>query len=152
MPTCGRLGCALCCLLRSHSELRARPFWLRTARAFDSGISPCIRSRLSRCPRRGQTAGVPTNARMIGMEPVDHDERLRITGIEPGRYDVKLVDKMGRVCIVRDVEVEDGAVFSIEEKHLTDCAGDASRRIRRVRPGKRPAARLRCASTVSQCN
>jgi hypothetical protein len=52
---------------------------------------------------------------------VDHDERLRITGIEPGRYDVKLADKIGRVCIVRNVEVNDGAVFSIEERQLTDC-------------------------------
>src|SRR6266849_2128775 len=52
---------------------------------------------------------------------VDHDERLRITGIEPGRYDVKLSDKTGRVCIVRNVEVREGAVFSIEEKQLTDC-------------------------------
>jgi hypothetical protein len=50
---------------------------------------------------------------------VDHDERLRITGIEPGRYDVKLTDKIGRVCIVKDVEV--AAVFAIEEKQLTDC-------------------------------
>ena len=53
---------------------------------------------------------------------VGHDERLRITGIDPGRYDVKLADKAGRTCIVRDVEVKDGAVFSIEEKQLTDCA------------------------------
>jgi hypothetical protein len=52
---------------------------------------------------------------------VDHDERLRITGIEPGRYDVRLADKIGRACIVRDVEVKAGAVFSIEEKQLTDC-------------------------------
>ena len=52
---------------------------------------------------------------------VDHDERLRITGVEPGRYDVKLSDKIGRVCIVRNVEVREGAVFSIEEKQLTDC-------------------------------
>jgi len=52
---------------------------------------------------------------------VDHDERLRITGIEPGRYDVRLTDKIGRMCIVRDVEVKDAAVFSIEEKQLTDC-------------------------------
>jgi hypothetical protein len=52
---------------------------------------------------------------------VDHDERLRITGIEPGRYDVKLTDKIGRMCIVRDVEVKDAAVFAIEEKQLTDC-------------------------------
>ena len=52
---------------------------------------------------------------------VDHDERLRITGVEPGRYDVKLADKIGRVCIVRDLEVKEGAVFAIEEKQLTDC-------------------------------
>src|SRR4051794_30229038 len=52
---------------------------------------------------------------------VDHDERLRITGIADGRYDVKLADKIGRVCIVRNVEVKDGAVFSIEERQLTDC-------------------------------
>jgi hypothetical protein len=52
---------------------------------------------------------------------VDHDERLRITGIEPGRYDVKLADRIGRICIVRDVEVKAGAVFTIEEKQLTDC-------------------------------
>src|SRR5262249_14789186 len=41
----------------------------------------------------------------------DHDERLRITGIEPGRYDVKLADNIGRICIVRNVEVKQGAVF-----------------------------------------
>ncbi len=41
---------------------------------------------------------------------VDHDERLRITGVEPGRYDVKLSDKTGRVCIVRNVEVRESAV------------------------------------------
>ena len=43
------------------------------------------------------------------------------TGVEPGRYDVKLSDKTGRVCIVRNVEVKEGAVFSIEKKQLTDC-------------------------------
>ncbi len=52
---------------------------------------------------------------------VDHDERLRITGVEPGRYDVRLADKTGRICIVRNVEVKEGAVFAIEEKQLTDC-------------------------------
>jgi hypothetical protein len=52
---------------------------------------------------------------------VDHDERLRITGIDPGRYDAKFSDKTGRICIVRDIEVKDGAVFSIEEKQLAGC-------------------------------
>jgi hypothetical protein len=54
---------------------------------------------------------------------VDHDERLRITGIEPGRYDVRFKDKTGRVCIVKNIEVKDGAIFSIEEKELTGCTG-----------------------------
>jgi hypothetical protein len=53
---------------------------------------------------------------------VDHDERLRITGIDSGRYDVRFADKTGRICVVRDIQVNDGAVFSIEEKQLTDCA------------------------------
>ena len=52
---------------------------------------------------------------------VDHDERLRITGVEPGHYDAKFTDKIGRTCVVRNVELKDGAVFSIEEKELTDC-------------------------------
>jgi hypothetical protein len=52
---------------------------------------------------------------------VDHDERLRITGIASGRYDVKLADKSGRVCIVKDVEVKEGQIVSIEEKELTNC-------------------------------
>jgi hypothetical protein len=52
---------------------------------------------------------------------VDHDERLRITDVSAGRYDVRLVDKAGRTCIVRDIDVKEGAVFIIEEKQLTDC-------------------------------
>lgn len=54
---------------------------------------------------------------------VDHDERLRITDVDPGRYDVKFKDKTGRICTVRDIEVKDGDVFSIEEKDLSGCSG-----------------------------
>ena len=53
---------------------------------------------------------------------VDHDERLRITGLTSGRYDVKLTFKDGRVCTVRNIEMKDGGIFSIEDKHLTDCS------------------------------
>jgi hypothetical protein len=52
---------------------------------------------------------------------VDHDERLRITGISSGRYDVKLTFKDGRVCTVRNIEIKDAAIFSIEDKDLTNC-------------------------------
>src|SRR5215469_9540168 len=33
---------------------------------------------------------------------VDHDERLRITDVAPGRYDVRIKDKTGRVCTVKN--------------------------------------------------
>ncbi len=52
---------------------------------------------------------------------VDHDERLRITGVAPGSYDVKLKDVSGRTCLVRNIKVEAGEIFSIEEKELTAC-------------------------------
>jgi hypothetical protein len=52
---------------------------------------------------------------------VDHDERLKITDTPTGIYDVKFTDKTGRSCVVQNVEVKAGAVFSIEEKALKDC-------------------------------
>jgi hypothetical protein len=52
---------------------------------------------------------------------VDPDERLRITGVEPGVYDAKLADVSGRTCVIRGIEVKAGEIFSIEEKQLTDC-------------------------------
>ena len=54
---------------------------------------------------------------------VDHDERLRITGIETGTYDAKLTDVKGRTCVVRNVKIEIGQIFSIEENELTSCTG-----------------------------
>ena len=52
---------------------------------------------------------------------VDPDERLRITGVEPGVYDAKLTDVSGRTCLIRNIEIKTGEIFSIEEKQLTDC-------------------------------
>jgi len=52
---------------------------------------------------------------------VDPDERLRITGVPSGVYDAKLVDVKGRTCLVRNIKVEAGEVFSIEERELTSC-------------------------------
>jgi hypothetical protein len=53
---------------------------------------------------------------------VDHDERLKITDTAAGIYDLKFVDKSGRTCIVPNVQVKAGAIFTIEEKELKDCA------------------------------
>jgi hypothetical protein len=52
---------------------------------------------------------------------VDHDERLRITGVEPGRYDAKVSYRGQRQCFVRDIEIKADAVFSIADKDLKDC-------------------------------
>jgi hypothetical protein len=52
---------------------------------------------------------------------VDHDERLRITGVEPGRYDAKVSYPNARQCLVRDIEIKADAVFSIADKDLKDC-------------------------------
>jgi hypothetical protein len=63
-----------------------------------------------------QTANDPDGA-------VDADERLRLSGVGPGRYDVRLTDKTGRVCTVRNVEVtaDKPYAFSLSEQDLTDC-------------------------------
>jgi hypothetical protein len=58
---------------------------------------------------------------------VDPDERLRITGVEAGTYDAKLTDVSGRSCLVRNIKVEAGGIFSIEEKDLTACRSRQSR-------------------------
>ena len=54
---------------------------------------------------------------------VDHDERLRLTAITPGRYDVQLTTKPGRICLIRNVEVTDGRkfAFALDDGDLTDC-------------------------------
>ena len=68
----------------------------------------------------GQNAWGKNQCENDDDKTVDHDERLRITGLTAGRYDAKLVDRVGRTCVVKDVDVKDG-VFAIEEKQLTDC-------------------------------
>ncbi len=52
---------------------------------------------------------------------VEHDERLKVTNIESGKYDIKIGYEDGRACLVKGVAVEAGKVFSIEDKDLTDC-------------------------------
>ena len=53
---------------------------------------------------------------------VDHDERLRIIGVEPGRYDAKVSYPDARQCLVKGIEIKADAVFSIADKDLKDCS------------------------------
>jgi hypothetical protein len=70
----------------------------------------------------GKNAFGPNQTLNDKDKEVDHDERLRITGIEPGRYDAKVSYGSARQCLVRDIEIKPGAVFSISDKDLTDCS------------------------------
>ncbi|MEZ5900250.1 MAG: hypothetical protein AB7S74_00615 [Hyphomicrobium sp.] len=54
---------------------------------------------------------------------VGRDERLPLTGVTAGTYDVKIKDKAGRSCLVKNVDVRDTGPysFSLEADQLTDC-------------------------------
>ncbi len=71
----------------------------------------------------GTTTWGPNQCLNDNDKSVDSDERLKLSGVEPGRYDVKLHDEKGRTCIVKSVEVKGSGkyAFSIDEKELTDC-------------------------------
>ena len=62
-----------------------------------------------------QTANDPDGA-------VDHDERLKVTGVKSGAYDARLKLADGRVCLAKGVQIEAGKVFAIEDKELTGCS------------------------------
>jgi hypothetical protein len=51
----------------------------------------------------------PDQCRNDPDDAVDADERLPLKDVVPGRYDVKLLDKKGRICVVRNVEVLAGS-------------------------------------------
>jgi hypothetical protein len=53
---------------------------------------------------------------------VDHDERLKITGVATGAYDARLKLADGRQCMAKGLRIETGKVFAIEEKELVDCS------------------------------
>jgi hypothetical protein len=69
----------------------------------------------------GKNAWGPNQTLNDRDKEVDHDERLRITGVEPGRYDAKVGYPGSRQCFVRDIEIKADAVFSIADKDLKDC-------------------------------
>jgi len=83
--------------------------------------------------RTGQTVVklqlAPTGTKIWGPDQcanddegeVDHNEKLTLAGVKSGRYDMRIADKNGRVCFVKNVDLKEGAQFSIKEQDLTDC-------------------------------
>jgi hypothetical protein len=101
----------LVCCLATGASAKDTQFWNLTANTITAfQISPAGQNEWG--------ADQTVNDR---DHSVDHDERLKITGVKSGVYDVKFRDKAGRSCIVKDVVVKEGAVFSIDEKSVKNC-------------------------------
>ena len=52
---------------------------------------------------------------------VDHDERLKVTGVATGSYDVRVGLADGRKCMAKNLRIETGKPFAIEDKDLANC-------------------------------
>ena len=103
-------------LLASTSELAAQGKGIRLWNLTTSTISGFELSPA------GKNAWGPNQTLNDRDKEVDHRERLRITGVEPGSYDARVTYPDARQCFVRDIEIKADAVFSIEDKDLTDCS------------------------------
>jgi hypothetical protein len=102
----------LCALASTGAVAKDTRFWNLTAHTITSlRLSPA-----------GANDWGPEQTVNDADRAVDHDERLKIAGVGSGVYDVKFVDDSGRSCVVRNVAIKQGAVFSIEEKGLRDCS------------------------------
>lgn len=52
---------------------------------------------------------------------LDFGERLPLTGITPGRYDVKLVTDKGKTCVRKGVDLTNDTSFEIRDADLAGC-------------------------------
>lgn len=52
---------------------------------------------------------------------IDPSERLAIKEVTRGVYDVKLVNRAGRMCLVRGVDLGKDTTFEIHDQDLTNC-------------------------------
>ena len=112
MPNRAALTALLLIVVPTAAVAKNTQFWNLTANTITSlQLSPA-----------GKNDWGPNQADNDSDHAVDHDERLKITGAPSGVYDIKFVDKSGRTCVVENVPIKEGAIFSIEEKNLKGCA------------------------------
>jgi len=52
---------------------------------------------------------------------LDEGERLTLTGLSPGTFSVKLVDRSGRTCILHGVDLTKDKSFEIRDEQLSNC-------------------------------
>ena len=55
---------------------------------------------------------------------VEADERLKMSDVKPGVWDVSLKDKKGRSCVLRNVTLSgtEAYAFSVSEEDMAKCA------------------------------
>ena len=106
---CIVMGVRAPALAQAEREMRVR-LWNLTAQTITSVFL---------APARTESYGPDQSGNERGH--VAPDERLRITGISPGRCDAKLQDQTGRVCVVRGIAIRAGTIIRIAERDLTDC-------------------------------
>src|SRR5208283_5724276 len=54
--------------------------------------------------------------------------RVKVTGVVTGVYLARLKFADGRTCLARNVQIEAGKAFAIEDRDLSDCAKWPTRR------------------------
>lgn len=104
---------ALLVLAATPALAKDMQFWNQTTHEFSSvKLAPAGTTNWG----AEQTANDPDGA-------VSADERLKITGVTPGSYDVRVADKKGFSCVVKNVEVKAGGkvAFAIDEKQIAGC-------------------------------
>ncbi len=69
----------------------------------------------------GTTKWGPNQALNDPDKSLDTTERLTLTGLTAGHYDLKLVAEDGRTCTIKGVDLTKQTSFEIKEGQLTDC-------------------------------
>jgi hypothetical protein len=113
--------------LRASATLLLVGAFAATAHAADTGEDISLRN-LTSAPitqlyvsPTGQNTFGPDQIAVIPGRAVDQDKSLKLTGIGPGRYDLRVTDSSGRVCWVRNITLEANKTIPLPDKDLTDC-------------------------------
>ena len=71
----------------------------------------------------GSSKWGPDQCQFEDDKSVENNEKIPLKEIVPGRYDVRFTDLKGRTCMVKNLEVKDGALVVLREAELPpECA------------------------------
>jgi hypothetical protein len=69
----------------------------------------------------GTTKWGPNQALNDNDKVLNRSERLALTGLKRGKFDLKLVDQKGRTCIRPGVDLTQDLTFEVRDADLTNC-------------------------------